>query len=176
MRVIVKEIEELLKRIFHGAKKFASGTGSRAGYALVQHGTGAVAKAAVRGLRITLKDGTILSYEHLSRDEQEFVDEVVQYAVRFCHQYADHHDDHTKYRMGHHDIDEIIADHALEIYEAAFAAAEQRLRSHAYDAALGRPPRNPIFNDVTIKQLILGAIMEAWNELSTRQQPPVRKW
>lgn len=171
MRINLKEVEELLIRIFNGTKRFARGTGGRAGYGLVQHGTGAVAKAAVRSLRIELRNGTILSYEHLSHDDQKVVDEVVQYAVRFCYQYADHHDDHTKYRMEHHEIDQIIADHASEITQAAIDAAAQRLRSHAYDAGAGRPPSSPIFNDhVIVKQLVLGAIREAWNELSERQQ------
>ncbi len=52
MPINLKEIEDLLMRVFNGTKRFVKGTGGRAGYGLVQHGTGAVAKAAVKSLGV----------------------------------------------------------------------------------------------------------------------------
>lgn len=167
----IKEIKDLLKIVFTKTKTFAKGTGHRAAYGLVQHGAGTVAKGVVQRLRITTPSGKVLSYEHLHAEDRKVVDELVQFATRFCFQYADHHDEHSKYRMEHHEIEQIIEDHANEIAEAASEAVGQRIRSHAYDYSVGRPASNPVFNDAVIaKQLALAAIMEAWTELSNRQE------
>jgi hypothetical protein len=153
----MKQVAQLLAALF----KVAKGVGTRTGRGLLQHATG---KYAVRGVqRLNLRVGNVLlSYEKLNEFDQAVVKEVSEYASRFAWQYIDHHDEYTPYRIQGSSLEDVVWSHAQEIFDAGYAALQQRLRSHGYDYIVGKSTSKAIFSDEAVmKQLVMAVIQEA---------------
>jgi hypothetical protein len=152
----MRAIAQLLSKLF----KTASRISARAGKGLLQHGTGKYAVNAVRRLDITIR-GVRIAYHQLEEADKATVDEIVEYTTRFAFEYIDHHDENTRYRIQAASLEQVVASHAKEIFEAAQRALYSRLRSHGYDLAAGKPQRIAIFQDEDIlKQAVMAVIQE----------------
>lgn len=154
-------IIKTLTKLFNIAERVTLGTGK----GLLRHGTGQYAARAVRSLELTLR-GTRIAYSDLTAFDKAAVDEAVQYANRFAHEYMDHHDENTAYRIRANSLEEVVTSHAQEIVDAARNALYATMRSHGYDIAFGRAPRVAAFQEEDLlKQMVLAVIMEVVSHL-----------
>ena len=157
----MREIAQILKGLFELAK----GIPARTGLGLLQHGTGKYAIQAVEGLNFTVR-GVKIGLKELSEEEQTIVKESIEYMTRFAYSYMQHHDESVNYRLQAKSQDELFWSHAREIVDAGTSAFHSRLRSHGYDAVVGKPKRVSVFQDEdVIKQLLLGGLMEIYDHL-----------
>ena len=152
-----KTIGQFLGKLFGSAARISKSTAR----GLVRHGTGTLAKNAVKRLRIPIGNGYHLSYDQLNEADQEVVDEIVKYANHFAHEYIEHHEDAVNSRRKVTNLDDILMSHAEEIYEAGSRALGKYVRSAGYDAVTGQVKRFAYFQDEDLlKQAVISVVQE----------------
>lgn len=144
MRIIV----QALTKLFKAAPRLTVKTSRN----LISHGTAQCGISALKKFSVT--------YNELNEADRAAFNEVVQYATRFASQYIQHHDENHEYRIQGHSLEEVLNSHATEIFNAAKGALNSRLRSHAYDYAVGKPQRTAIFMQEDVLKQFVSAVID----------------
>jgi hypothetical protein len=156
MQIIV----QALTRLFRISSRLTVKTSRN----LMTHGTAQCGINALRRFSV--------SYNELSEADRAVYNEVIQYTTRFAEQYIRHHDENHEYRMQGHSLEEVLQSHATEIFNAAKGALNSRVRSHAYDFAVGKPQRTAIFmREDVLKQFVSAVIEEVCEGIANEGQP-----
>lgn len=168
MKAIAQALKSLLKHTKHVAKRVPA----TAVASFVRQDLNLFCKNVARKFRITLRDPKTLqeieySFEKLSKEDKEIVEDMIDYSTRLVQNYLDNHDKYADERKREEDIEALLLSHASELYEAGKKAYISQYGSRLYNSAFGKPDTSKtLFTDENIlKTAAISVIKDTLAEL-----------